>query len=194
MKAPKLTNVVARYRVRKDDPNRADPKSEEQLLTIKKPFWNHDGGTVLFGPDGYLYFTHGDGCCSVQPDKSERVQNFDVTDAGGRHVRSDQLGNTLRANRDGTQLEIHWTTPVLHAGHLFAFTGRNEPDGHFRCVEFATGKVAWDRDEGWPNGGHGQVRPGSEPNVFGRGSCRLSAPWWSTRSRIRFSATVKNQR
>jgi outer membrane protein assembly factor BamB len=74
----------------------------------------------------------------------------------------------------GLQLEIHWTRPVLHDGHLFAFTGRNEPDARFRCVELATGTVKWDRDEAWPNGGHGRVRRGDEPNVFGRGSAILA--------------------
>jgi len=74
----------------------------------------------------------------------------------------------------GTQLEIHWTTPVLHRGHLFAFTGRNEPDAHFRCVELETGNVKWDRTEAWPNGAHGRVRHGDEPNVFGRGSAILA--------------------
>jgi len=74
----------------------------------------------------------------------------------------------------GLQLEIHWSSPVLTAGHLFAFTGRNEPDGHFRCVEFLTGAVKWDREEGWPNGGHGKISPGSEPHVFGRGSAILA--------------------
>lgn len=74
----------------------------------------------------------------------------------------------------GTQLEIHWTTPVLHAGHLFAFTGRNEPDGIFRCVEFATGKVKWEKDERWRKGGHGSIDPGTEPPVFARGSAILA--------------------
>lgn len=74
----------------------------------------------------------------------------------------------------GTQLEIHWTTPVLHAGHLFAFTGRNEPDGIFRCVEFATGKVKWEKDERWRKGGHGPIDPGTEPPVFARGSAILA--------------------
>jgi glucose/arabinose dehydrogenase len=60
-KNAKLTNQISRFKVRKDDPNKADPGSEEVILQITKHNWNHDGGTVVFGPDGYLYFTHGDG-------------------------------------------------------------------------------------------------------------------------------------
>jgi len=57
----KLENVVCRFKVSKDDPNKADPASEQELLRISHKFWNHDGGTVCFGPDGYLYVGVGDG-------------------------------------------------------------------------------------------------------------------------------------
>lgn len=75
----------------------------------------------------------------------------------------------------GLQLEMHWSRPILTDGFLYAFSGRNEPDARFRCVEFATGALKWDREEGWPNGGHAKLAEGdTPPNVFGRGSAVLA--------------------
>jgi outer membrane protein assembly factor BamB len=66
-----------------------------------------------------------------------------------------------------TVLEIHWTTPIYHDGFLYAFSGRNEPQASFRCVEFKTGKLMWERDESWR-------RLGPPPKTYGRGSCILA--------------------
>jgi len=65
-------------------------------------------------------------------------------------------------------LEAHWNTPVLHKNHLYAFSGRNEPDASFRCVAFGTGRLKWTRKEGWRRGGR---RP---PDEYGRGSVILA--------------------
>jgi outer membrane protein assembly factor BamB len=67
-----------------------------------------------------------------------------------------------------TNLEAHWATPIYHDGYLYAFSGRNEPDARFRCLEFATGKIMWDRNEGWP------VHSTPQPKVYGRGSLILA--------------------
>ena len=63
-----------------------------------------------------------------------------------------------------TALELHWNTPIYDRGYLYAFSGRNEPDARFRCVEFQTGKVSWDRDESW------SPHSSEQPPVYGRGS------------------------
>ena len=137
---------------------------------------DHGVHGMVLGLDGKLYFTQGDGCCSVQKDRSERQQNFDVIDKSGRHVSSDQLANTLRANRDGTQFEVicdrqrnNYETCLNSFGNIF--TSDNDDDGNRGC------RVIWAMD-----GGHygyhtpgsprhwGEDVPGNVPKLVGTGN------------------------
>jgi glucose/arabinose dehydrogenase len=55
------TSIISRFSVSKRDPNLADPDSEQIVIKIPQPFANHNGGSIAFGPDGYLYIGLGDG-------------------------------------------------------------------------------------------------------------------------------------
>ena len=60
-------SVVSRFSVRGDDPHRADPASEQVVMEVPQPFSNHNGGNLLFGPDGFLYIGLGDGGSGGDP-------------------------------------------------------------------------------------------------------------------------------
>jgi glucose/arabinose dehydrogenase len=78
--------VIARYSV-SADPNIADASSGTVLLTVAQPFSNHNGGSIKFGPDGYLYIGMGDGGSGGDP--GNRAQNI-----------NENLGKMLRIDVD----------------------------------------------------------------------------------------------
>lgn len=63
--------IVARYEANAE--GQADPATEKVLLTVKQPYENHNGGALMFGPDGFLYVALGDGGSGGDP--GNRGQN-----------------------------------------------------------------------------------------------------------------------
>lgn len=55
---------VAEFTVRDDE---IDPSTEREVLFVGQPFSNHNGGELVFGPDGYLYIGLGDGGSAGDP-------------------------------------------------------------------------------------------------------------------------------
>lgn len=63
----------------------ADPESAREVLAIDQPYPNHNGGLVLFGPDGHLYAGYGDGGAGGDPER--RAQ--DLSTLLGKLLRID---------------------------------------------------------------------------------------------------------
>ncbi|MHA1947288.1 MAG: PQQ-dependent sugar dehydrogenase [Candidatus Hodarchaeales archaeon] len=73
--------------------------SEFKILEVKQPFFNHNGGKINFGPDGYLYIALGDGGSSGDP--MNNGQN-----------KSTLLGSILRINVDIQTEENNYSIPA----------------------------------------------------------------------------------
>jgi len=64
---------ISRFTRMEGNPDKADPQSEMNIMTIAQPYENHNGGDLIFGPDGYLYIGLGDGGSGGDP--GDRAQN-----------------------------------------------------------------------------------------------------------------------
>ncbi len=113
-------SILSRFTVTKEDPNRADPDSEEVVMEIDQPFQNHNGGSIEFGPDGYLYVGLGDG--GFRNDPHENGQDL-----------STLLGSILRIDVDRESPGLNYAIPSDNPfvdvkgarGEIFAYGVRN---------------------------------------------------------------------
>ena len=81
---------IAKFIVSKEQPNRVDPSTEQQVLYVEQPYGNHNGGALAFGSDGMLYIGLGDGGSAGDPL------------ANGQSLQT-LLGKVLRVDVDGDQ-------------------------------------------------------------------------------------------
>ncbi len=159
---PPFSLRIARYRVSTNNPNMADPTSREEVLTIPHPtYFNHNGGKILFGPDGYLYLATGDGGGGGDPDNNAQNGNsllgkmlrIQVGTSGTYTIPADNpyVGNEDPIIRDeiwamGLRNPFRWSFDRANGDMWIADVGQSAREEVNHRPAAATGGINY----GWP--------------------------------------------
>lgn len=100
--------MLAEYRISANDPDVADPSTKRVLLEVEEPESNHNGGNIVFGPDGYLYIGLGDGGGG-----GDRHGSF-----GNGQNMATLLGKILRIDVNGQPYKIPADNPFVNRNNI----------------------------------------------------------------------------
>lgn len=106
----------------------AKADSEKVLLQIDQPYFNHNGGSILFGADGYLYIAVGDGGNANDQDENGKPKGR-PPEGNGQNLQT-LLGKILRIDVDrGNPYSIPTDNPFVGKPNvrpeIYAFGFRN---------------------------------------------------------------------
>ena len=181
------TNRVSELLVRAGEPDRADRASERVILAVDHPQMNHDGGSIVFGPDGYLYIPIGDGGGGGDRDLGH------TPGVGNGQDRTNLHGSILRIDVNcGAPYGIPPDNPLVGrdgAAEIYAYGLRNpyriafDPGGERRLFAADVGQELWEEVDVIEKGGNygWRIREGThcfDPENFRTPprSCPTSGP------------------
>ncbi len=104
-------NVINEWKMSATDANVVDAGSRREIISFGKTAGNHNGGTIAFGPDGYLYLGTGDG--------------GNANDAGASHIEPGGNAQNLSTPL-GKMLRIDPLNPSLTAGSADSLSSNGE--------------------------------------------------------------------
>jgi glucose/arabinose dehydrogenase len=105
--------VLARFERDPADPERIDPESGKVLLSVAQPSTQHNGGHIVFGPDGHLYVGIGDG--TYLPEEDQHGSGQDPASRRGTILRLD-VSPAARAADPERGYGIPTDNPLVAAG------------------------------------------------------------------------------
>lgn len=129
--APDLTSYVSRFSS-SDGGQTLDAASERVILSVPQDFANHNGGNIVFGPDGYLYIGFGDGGNAGDP--LDRAQD-----------NTNLLGTMVRIDIDGGD---PYAIPAADPGNPFV-ANQTCPQGFTEGGEECPEIFAWGLRNPW---------------------------------------------
>ena len=104
---------IQEFRRSESNPAVADPSTRRELLFVDQPFANHNGGLLLFGPDGKLYVGLGDGGAAADPMRNGqdlgtllgKLLRIDPLPSGGEPYRTPRSNPFV--DREAARREIY---------------------------------------------------------------------------------------
>ncbi len=179
---PNRHTIVARYQVSNSNPDSANISSELILLTQAQPFANHNGGKVVFGPDGYLYISFGDGGSGGDPlNNGQNLTTFlgkilriDVNSENNNLNYSIPSSNPFAGNSSGYKEEIY--AYGLRNPWRFSF---DKMTGKLWCAD--VGQDLWEEIDTIQNGKNYGWNIMEGKHCYNSSNCdtaRLTLPIW----------------
>jgi glucose/arabinose dehydrogenase len=148
------TSVLAEFSVSEADGNIAALDSEKVILQVDQPQANHNAGSIVFGPDGYLYIPLGDGG-GANDSSTGHMEDWYAANAGGngQDVEQNMLGSVLRIDIDNgdpyavpaDNLEVSETFPEIWAyGFRNPYRMAFDPGGNHELFLGDAGQELWE--------------------------------------------------
>lgn len=160
-KKAKQLSVVSRFRTGSN--GKVDPATEEEILRVPQPYWNHNGGQIAFGPDGMLYIALGDGGKGGDPHKNGQnrmtwlgsILRVDINKKSGKLNYGIPADNPFARRKEGSN-EIYaygvrniWGLSFdTKTGHLWAADVGQKLWEEINIV-VKGGNYGWNDREGW---------------------------------------------